>query len=51
MCATSLSTGDQGDAPTLSQWPHCYRVWNEIDSFKISDKNFNYALKLQCNIP
>ncbi len=34
VCATSLSTGDQGGAPTLGQWPLCYRVWNEIDILK-----------------
>jgi hypothetical protein len=50
VCATSVSTGDQGGAPTLGQWPQCYRVWNEIDTFQISDKILNYALKHQCNI-
>jgi len=50
VCATSLSTGDQGGAPTLSQWPQCYKVWNEIDIFKICDKNINYALKHYYNI-
>ncbi len=44
MCATRVSTGDQGGMPTLPQWPQCYRVWNEIDIFQISDKKLNYAL-------
>ncbi len=39
VCATSISTVDQGGAPTLGQWPQGYRVWNEIDIFRISDKN------------
>ena len=49
MCATSISTGDQGGAPTLGHWPQCYRVLNEIDIFQISDKNLKYALNYQCN--
>ncbi len=36
--ATSLSTGDQGGEPTLGQWAQCYRVWNEIDIFQLSDE-------------
>ncbi len=47
VCATSVSSGDQGVAPTLGQWPQCYRVRNEIDIFQISDKILNYALKHQ----
>jgi len=50
VCATRLSTGNQGGAPTLGQWPQCYRVWNVIEIFKISDKNFNYAIKQQCDL-
>ncbi len=28
VCGTSISTGDQGGALTLGQWPQCCRVWN-----------------------
>jgi len=49
VCATSVSTGNQGGVPTLGQWPQCYRIWNEIDIFQISDKNLNYAFNHQCN--
>jgi hypothetical protein len=50
VCTTSLNTGDQGGAPTLGQWPQGYRAWNEINIYKICDKNLNYALKHQWNI-
>ncbi len=49
VCATSVSTGDQGGEPTFAQWPQCYRVWNEIEIFQISDKNHYYALNHGCN--
>jgi hypothetical protein len=49
MWTTSISTDDQSGEPTLGQWPQCYRVWNEIDIFKVSDNILNYALNHQCN--
>jgi len=49
VCATSVSTGEQGGAPTLGQWPQSYRVWYEIEIFQINLKNLNYALNNICN--
>jgi len=50
VCATSVSAGDQGSVPTLGQWPQSYRVWYEIDIFKLSVKKFNYASNHQCQL-
>ncbi len=36
--ATKVSSGNQGGEPTLGHWPQCYRVWNEIEIFQISDE-------------
>ncbi len=47
--ATKVSSGDQGGEPTLGHWPQCYRIWNEIEIFQISDKIPNYALNNQSN--
>jgi len=38
--ATSISTGNQGGEATLDQKTQCYRVWNKIEIFQISDKIF-----------
>jgi hypothetical protein len=46
---TKVSSGDQGGEPTLSHWPQCYRIWNEIENFQIRDKNLYYALNNHCN--
>jgi len=40
VCVTSVSSDDQCGDPTFSQ---CYLIWNEIDTFQISNKNLNYA--------
>jgi hypothetical protein len=47
--ATSVSNGDHSGEATLGQWPQCYRVWNEIDTFQISDNIVNYVLNQHCN--
>jgi len=49
VCATSISTGDQGGAPTLGQWPQCYRVWKEIEIFQRHLKNLNSVLNYSSN--
>jgi len=50
VCATSVSSGDQGGEPTLGHWPQCCRFWYEIEIFEINLKNINYALNNNCNI-
>ncbi len=37
--ATKVSNDDQGGELILGHWPQCFRVWNEIEIFQISDKN------------
>jgi len=34
VCATSISTGNQGGEHTLGHWPQCYRIWYEIEIFQ-----------------
>jgi len=36
VCATSVSTDNQGGEPTLGHWLQCYRVWYEIENFQIN---------------
>ncbi len=47
--ATKESTGDQGGGPLSVIDPQCYRVWNEIEIFQMSDKNIYSALNHCCN--
>ncbi len=39
VCATSVSTDDQGGEPSLGHLPQCYRVWYEIEIFQLNLKN------------
>ena len=47
--ATKVSSGDQGGGLLSVIDPQCYRVWNEIEIFQISDKNLYCALNRCCN--